>query len=78
MENDMQPVFNLSEKNAFLKNQRYFENNPHRMLAVTHTFGLLQENFPDEYHSEQTIRFDWDKLDLYYCEIIQKQLNMKL
>jgi len=43
------------------------------MLAVTHTFGLLQEAFPNEYKSERPYRFDWDKLDLYACKVITRK-----
>lgn len=41
------------------------------MLAITHTYGLLQETFPDEYPSERPYRFDWDRLELYDSQTIQ-------
>jgi hypothetical protein len=51
--------------------QRDIFANPHRLLAVTHTFGLLQEAFPDEYPSERPYRFDWDKLEMFQCDVIR-------
>ena len=45
-------------------------DNTHQTLAVAHTFGLLQEAFPGEYPSSRPYRFDWDKLELYACEVI--------
>lgn len=47
--------------------------NPHWMLAVVHTFGLLQEAFPEKYPSQRPYRFDWDKPAMYYCDVIAKQ-----
>lgn len=56
----------------FTENQATLFSDTHRVLAVTHTFGLLQEAFPHEYLSERPYRFDWDKLDLYNCEVITR------
>jgi hypothetical protein len=47
----------------------------HRTLAVTHTFGLLQEAFPEEFPSERPYRFDWDRLDLYDSGTIRKGIG---
>ena len=49
--------------------------NPHRMLAIVHTFGLLQEAFPDKFPSRRPYRFDWDKPSLYNCEVIRSELK---
>ena len=46
---------------------------PHHMLAVTHTFGLLQEAFPGQYTSQRPYRFDWDRLELYDCQVIRQE-----
>ena len=48
-------------------------DDPHGTLAVTHTFGLLQEAFPEEYPSARPYRFDWDRLDLYVCDVITRR-----
>lgn len=48
-------------------------DNTHQTLAVTHTFGLLQEAFPQEYPSARPYRFDWDKLAMYACEVIARR-----
>ncbi len=39
--------------------------NPHAVLALVHTLGLLQEAFPERLPSEPHYRFDWDVLDQY-------------
>lgn len=57
-------------RDIYAKNQPTLLRDTHRMLAITHTFGLLQEAFPEEYVSKRPYRFDWDKLDLYACEVI--------
>lgn len=57
-------------RHIYTAEQAVLLNNTHRMVAVAHTFGLLQEAFPDEYRSERPYRFDWDKLDLYLCQVI--------
>ncbi len=41
--------------------------NPHAVLALTHTLGLLQEAFPDAFPSKPRFRFDWDDLSQYAC-----------
>jgi hypothetical protein len=62
----------LSEamRRMYATGQATLLDNTHQMLAVAHTFGLLQEAFPEEYRSERPYRFDWDKLDLYVCQVI--------
>jgi hypothetical protein len=57
-------------RHMYAAKQAVLLNNTHPMVAVAHTFGLLQEAFPDEYRSERPYRFDWDKLDLYVCQAI--------
>jgi hypothetical protein len=47
-------------RERFIQQQAHYLNNPHSMLALTHSFGLLQEALPDEYLSERPYRFDWD------------------
>jgi hypothetical protein len=41
-------------------------------LAIVHTFGLLQEAFPDRFPSERPYRFDWDKPAMYRCDAIRR------
>jgi hypothetical protein len=60
-------------RRVFAAGQEALLRDTHRMLAMTHTFGLLQEVFPNEYKSERPYRFDWDKLDLYVCEVIARK-----
>ena len=50
-------------------------DNTHQTLSVVHTFGLLQEAFPDEYPSSRPYRFDWDKLELFACEVIARRAS---
>ncbi len=47
----------------------------HRMLAVAHTLGLLQEQFPDEYRSERAYQFGWDVPEQYRCAVIARRLG---
>ena len=67
----------LRRLSAFMR-RVYSEEQPqllsdtHRILAVTHTFGLLQEAFSEEHPSARPFRFDWDKLDLYVCDVIAR------
>jgi len=49
--------------------------NPHWMLAVAHTFGLLREAFPDELPSRRPYRFDLDRLSMYYCDVIAREFG---
>jgi hypothetical protein len=44
----------------------------HRMVAIAHTLGFLQEVFPDEFPSQPQYRFDWDKPELFRCDVIAK------
>ena len=62
-----------NRRRIFAAEQAALLGDTHRMLAVTHTFGLLQEAFPNEYKSERPYRFDWDKLDLYACKVITRK-----
>ena len=45
---------------------------PHWMLAVVHTFGLLQEALPGAFPSRRPFRFDWDRPEMYRCEVIAR------
>ena len=53
---------------------QYFDN-PHWMLSLTHSFGLLQETFPDEYLSERLYRFDWDVPALMRVDLITPDME---
>ncbi|MCP4641730.1 MAG: hypothetical protein GY851_14910 [bacterium] len=57
-------------RNAFLENQPYYTGNPHKMLSLTHTFGLLQEVFPGEFPSDTPYRFEWEDTSVYRCGVI--------
>jgi hypothetical protein len=65
-------------RRVYAAEQATILGNTHQLLAVAHTFGLLQEVFPEEYPSERPYRFDWDKLDLYDCEIIRSSRQMTI
>jgi hypothetical protein len=46
------------------------------VLAIVHTFGLLQEAFPDRFPSERPFRFDWDKPSMYRCDVIRREVEV--
>jgi hypothetical protein len=48
----------------------FYAQNPHKMLAVTQTFGILQEAFPDDFPSDPPYRFDWDRPHVFHCDVI--------
>ncbi|MGH0036206.1 MAG: hypothetical protein ACQGVK_14360 [Myxococcota bacterium] len=50
---------------ALLRDQDAYASNPHAVLALAHTLGILQEAFPDEFRSTPRYRFDWDVLAQY-------------
>ena len=52
------------------RERKRIQQDPHWMLAVVHTFGLLQEQFPDRFPSQRPYRFDWDKPSMYRCDVI--------
>ena len=54
-------------------NRDQIAQNPHRMLSIVHTFGLLQEAFPARFPSERSYRFDWDAPAAYRCEVIARE-----
>lgn len=60
-----------SMRETYAEEQETFLRNTHHMLAATHTFGLLQEAFPEAYPSTRPYRFDWDRLALYASETIR-------
>mgnify|MGYP005813554123 CR=1 FL=1 len=49
--------------------------NTHGMLAVVHALGLLSETFPEEFPASKPWRFDWDKPDLFRCDLIRQALK---
>ena len=55
----------------FAQHQAYYAGNPHKMSAITHTFGLLQEAFPEEFASDPRYRFDWGDPWVYVCDVIR-------
>jgi len=60
-------------RRAFAEGQGSYAGNPHQMSAITHTFALLQEAFPEEFPSEPAYRFDWDKAWMYSCDAIRER-----
>jgi hypothetical protein len=62
----------LALRRLYAQAQEKLLENPHRVLSVVHTFGLLQEAFGDEYRSDRPYRFDWDLLGLYDSEAIRR------
>jgi hypothetical protein len=62
-------------RERFVQQQAQYFDNPHWMLALTHSFGLLQETFPDEYPSERPYRFDWDVPAFYQCDLITPDMS---
>jgi hypothetical protein len=49
--------------------------NTHSMLAVVHAIGLLREVFPADFSSSHSWRFDWDKPELFRCELLRRELK---
>lgn len=47
--------------------------NTHSMLAVVHALGLLREAFPGHFSAARPWRFDWDKPELFACELLKGQ-----
>ena len=47
--------------------------NTHSMLAVVHALGLLSEAFPDDFKFSRPWRFDWDKPELFACDLLKGQ-----
>ena len=52
------------------QNRHRVMQNPHWALSIVHTFGLLQEAFPERFPSERPFRFDWDLPGMYHCDVI--------
>lgn len=52
------------------ENRSRVMQNPHWALSIVHTFGLLQEAFPERFPSEWPFRFDWDRPAMYHCDVI--------
>lgn len=40
------------------------------MVAIAHTLGMLQEEFPEEFASEPRYRLNWDKPAMCRCDVI--------
>jgi len=49
--------------------------NTHAMLAVVHALGLLAETFPEEFPASAPWRFDWDRPDLFRCDLLRRELK---
>ncbi|NLC68122.1 MAG: hypothetical protein GX754_04910 [Clostridiaceae bacterium] len=49
------------------------KHDTHRLLAIVHTFGLLAEAFPERFISSSKWRFDWDKIEMYKCDVIYNE-----
>lgn len=49
--------------------------NTHSMLAVVHAIGLLREVSPADFSSSHPWRFDWDKPELFCCELLRRELK---
>jgi hypothetical protein len=62
-------------RERFVQHQAQYLDNPHHMLSLTHSFGLLQETFPDEYPSQRPYRFDWDVPALYEVDAITPDME---
>ncbi len=59
-------------RRVFAERQADLMQDTHRMVAVVHTFGLLQEAMREEYPSERPYRFGWDDLDMYVCRVMAR------
>jgi len=57
-------------RQCFAEHQMTLLENPHRTLAITQTFGLLQEVFPQDFLSDRPYRFDWENNSVYACPVI--------
>jgi hypothetical protein len=56
----------------YRENEERIHQTTHGVLAVVHTFGLLQEAFPDRFPSRRPYRFDWDQPEMYRCDVIRR------
>jgi hypothetical protein len=59
----------------YLRKEPGLVGNTHSMLAVTHAIGLLSEAFPRDFPCSRPWRFDWDKPELFRCELIARELR---
>lgn len=59
-------------RDIFAAFQPQLMDNPHKMLAMTHGLGLLQETFPEKFPSSIPFRFDWDRMEFYKHRVIQE------
>ena len=63
----------LALNRYYRENETEIDQSTHGVLAIVHTFGLLQEAFPDRFPSERPYRFDWDKPSMYRCDVIRRE-----
>lgn len=62
----------ISLDRFYRENEERIHQNTHGVLAIVHTFGLLQEAFPDRFPSRRPYRFDWDQPAMYRCDVIRR------
>lgn len=56
----------------YRENEERIHQETHRVLAIVHTFGLLQEAFPERFPSERPYRFDWDRPAMYAWSLVRR------
>ena len=59
-------------REALGRGREAYASNPHAILALTHTLGLLQEAFPDALPSSPPYRFEWEVLDQYASAVVRE------
>ena len=52
--------------------KKRFMQDPHWTLAIVHTFGLLQEAYPERFPSMKPFQFDWDLPSLLQSKTISE------
>ena len=58
--------------------KKRFMQNPHRTLAIVHTFCLLQEAYPERFQSIKPFQFGWDLTSMLKSKTIsQKKKALK-
>jgi hypothetical protein len=62
-------------REALGRGREAYASNPHAVLALTHTLGLLQEAFPDQHPSSPAYRFEWEVLGQYASAAIRAALT---
>jgi hypothetical protein len=61
----------------YLRKEDELLGNTHSMLAVVHAIGLLSEAFPGDFSASEPWRFDWDKPELFRCELLRQELRRR-